>query len=363
MRVSNNYRIVFDKHGEIFFSDAPFCKANTSKLIGDYLPLFAELDIFEQIINKPIHPYEFSVGKKKYLVDVRLDRLKKNEELFYDLSLKDRTPLYKDFQKERTEKNTFKKQNEELVEINKRLKLKLHELEEVIAFIVSDEIKVPIGNLKNSLIHIANEGVDHQKKNKILNLALGELETMESLFGALNEINHFACATSFEDAYYCSVGEILEDVAHQMSIQAKRIQFDAPEDERLFFVNKYHLSKIIQNTIQFFHQDASTQLERLWLEDKSKVEEIHQVTFQLNLEYSSSQRENDSSSLIVMSLNRKKNEMALKTASKIAQVYDGKIKILSNEWDKKTALITFDGLMSKSISHLKNHTDLGRAVL
>lgn len=358
MRISSDYRIVFDKEGEIFFSDAPFCKANTSKLIGDYLPLFAEQDIFEEIINKPIHPYEFSVGNKRYLVDVSLDRLKKNNELYYDLTLKDRTPLYKNFQKERTEKNIYRKRNGELLEVNKRLKLKLKELEDVIAFIVSDEIKVPIGNLKNSLKLITSEPIEDSRRNKIMALAMNELDTMESLFGALEEVNTFACSSSFEDAYYCGLTEILDDVAQQMSLQNSKIIFEKVKEERLFFVNKFHLSKIIQNTVLYFNDDPSTCLAQLEVVDKTRDDKADLVAIELSLKYKSDMTHIEDGDLMI-NLNQKKNEMSLRTASKIAQVYDGQIKILSNQLESKTALITFEGLMSKKESQFMNHTDLG----
>ncbi len=341
MRQSEKYRIVFDENGKVYFSDAPFLKLNNESFIGDYLPMFMDKDIYSNIASQPLHPYEFSVNKERYLVDFELDKLYKNDELFYDLSITNRTGVYENLQKERTAKNTYRIEGEELRQINRRLKVRIYELEDMMKYVLGEELKTPVGNIKNSLEHIQTSEIEEDRKQKLLNLAYQELSHIESMIEAFSEVNEISDSSTFEESYYCSVSEILECIKNKLqTLNIPKFSADF-SDENLFYVNKFHFANIIISLIDNLIYSSTKAIDELQLSSTLECKDNSRLGFSVILKFQDDEREAYSP----RGTELKRSVMSKLKATKLAELYNGEITISNPSESVSRAELSFANLL------------------
>lgn len=344
MKKSIKYRIVFDKEGKVYYSDAPFFTLKNECLIGDYLPLFSDSECFEELARNPLHPYEFSVEGEEYYVDFDLKKTYKNDELYYDLSINNRTKLYQNFQLERTEKNSYKIKFEEARAINKSLKQKLIDIEDMITHAMGNEMRTSVVNVKNSLKMLNGSNWEEQKKKSMFGLIIDELENVESLIEAFSDINNISSYSTFEECYYCGNLEIMECVENSLkAYPSLNLDFEVSEEFE-YFLNKFHISNILVNAIvsvatDFRHMPCDINVSTIVEQDKGSHLGFYIIIKNKTLDSDTTVDKNP--------INLKNSEIRLLKAQKLMDLYGGSIKISTIDEAVKRIELTFERLLFK----------------
>jgi len=337
---------VFDRNGRIFFADAPFYKPDSENLMGDYLPLFSERESFEHLVRKPIHPYEFSIDENHYFVDVHLDEITKNGERFFNLLIQDKSSHYLKFQSERSEKNSYKIANEKIGELNQRLKSKLGELEEIIEYVIGNEIKIPLSNLKSSLEFLKEKEFDPRKKTKIIELSIEDLQNIENLLVSIHEVHSYANSKTFEESYYCSLTEIFEEARDKLNVPKTLELRSNIDDNYLYFVNKFHISKLVQNLCEYLANVPKKVASQIAIKNLDNNND-QSCGFEL-MAILEDKDASGGSQVRNKSLKEKEREFNLIVAQKLAKLYNGSIDV-NALGDKLIAQVNFKNLLIKTI--------------
>jgi len=348
MKTSTKYRIVFDQEGKVYYSNAPFFTLKNECHIGDYLPLFSDVKSYEEIARNPLHPYEFSVEGQDYYVDFDLKKTYKNDELYYDLSINNRTKLYKNLQQERTEKNSYKIKFEEQNELAKRLKARLLDMEDMMTYALGNEMKSSIGNSKNFIKLIQKGGMDTEKASKMFDMIVSELDNAESLIDAFADVNTVANYASFEECYYCGISEIVECVKNSMLKSTENLEFKMDcHDDYTYFVNKFHISNILINALEAVTSRYDDMPNEMSISSTIEAGQGSQLGFYVILKYNTSEDELFKQLSVV---NQKKSDIKLLKAKKLIELYGGNIQLVDMDQSLRRVEVTFDNLLFKTIS-------------
>jgi len=347
----SKYKFVFDRSGEIFHCDAPFYNAKNSRIIGDYLPLYAELDSIDYKTITPKDPYEFSIKDTTFYVDLYLEELDRNGKIFYELTVNDHTTHYTKFQKERSQKNKNKIENIELREINKRLNSKLKEVESFLSYAINTDVRFPLTNIKSILEVLLVEKVIDDRTSKIIESSLTEIVELEHNLEGIIELQNLTHCKSFEDSYYCTLIEIIEEAKRNVKIPHD-LEFSLSLDEdKLLFVNKYHFSNIIQKLISYFFSYAEKG------DTEVKISStVNDEVKQIDITVKSKELKNlsEKTSVIEMlngpigKISQEKKDLPISLAKKIINLYDGQIIAKSSKNDELQISLNFDHLPFKT---------------
>ncbi len=348
MKSSNAFRFIFDNDGIIYFAEAPFYNPASEKKIDEYFPIFSDQTTYDTWVNKPIHPYEFEINDRNYFVDINLDHIKKNGQRYYDLVLVDKSNHYLKFQAERTEKNNYKISNERMLEMNHRLKSKIEQLDEILQYVVGNEVKSPIGSIRSTLQVLDDSKNLNASQTQLIKISIEELSRIENIISAVYELQMFSNSKSFEQTYYCSFNEILEDTKETLISSVDfEIAFDI-NDQNQYFVNKFHFTKILQSLIKYLASFPLKYVHEVIIKNLKTEDRTCGLLIESKADYLSS---NLNTSDSIKSLKSKEQDFNLMIAKKLSKLYGGTVSVNDDNPLATSIKLDFKNLLvKKSIS-------------
>lgn len=208
--------------------------------------------------------------------------------------------------------------------------------------------------MQSSLTIIKNKLDDKDKVIQMVDLSAKELHNLQTTLSGILEIQKLTNSKTFENSYYCSLKEIIEEAQENITLPQSFNLYSDLDDKNLFFVNKYHFTKIFQKLINFIVDTSPNNESKI--EIKSKINPENR-SIQIIIENCSAIPNTDYANTVKSILESKgksaektiaKSEtVGIKVAKKIIDLYNGNVAVQPIDDNKLTITLSFRNLMSK----------------
>ncbi len=144
--MNKHHEIVIDKKGIIIQSTAPMIQS-IGESIGDFLPIFYDLSIITDMPLHEIDPYECTIDGIYYFF--HLSWVTSKGTPYYIISIKDNSFLYKKLQQERSLKNSYKIEKDQISKSYQKV-----QEERVKTEIKNDQLNILLNHSREGIIYI-----------------------------------------------------------------------------------------------------------------------------------------------------------------------------------------------------------------